>query len=106
MSLVILGLAAPPAVSAEAGGPAAPAVVCGTDGSTGLAVSAGSAGDCALALRVADAYTKAGLREGGAVTVVRADGSVWRCQERQGDPNPYQECVDATDTARHITLTS
>ncbi len=106
VSLVALGLSAPTAVSAEAGGPEAPRVVCGTDGTTGLAVSAGSAGDCPAALRVAGAYTKAGLREGGAVTVVRSDGIAWRCQEQQGDPNPYQECVDTTDTARHVTLTS
>ncbi|MFH9400675.1 hypothetical protein ACH4JS_12920 [Streptomyces sp. NPDC017638] len=81
-------------------------MLCGTDGATGLAVSAGSAADCAVALRVAGAYTKAGTRGSGAVTTVDADGTVWRCQERQGDPNPYQECVDTTDETRHITLTS
>ncbi|MCZ0204206.1 hypothetical protein ACIG54_12935 [Streptomyces achromogenes] len=104
--MAMLGLAAPTAAFAEAGGPEVPRVVCGTDGATGLAVSAGSAGECGVALRVAGAYTKAGMREGGAVTVVQADGSVWRCQEQQGDPNPYQECVDTTDMARHVTLTS
>jgi hypothetical protein len=106
VSLALLGLSAPAAVSAETGGAGAPSVLCGTDGATGLAVSADSAGDCAVALRVAGAYTKAGMRGSGAVTTVDADGTVWRCQERQGDPNPYQECVDTTDETRHITLTS
>lgn len=106
MGLGVLGLSAPTAAFAEEGGPEVSRVVCGTDAATGLAVTAGSAGDCAAALRVADAYTKAGLREGGAVTVVRSDDTVWRCQEQQGDPNPYQECVDTTDSARHVMLTS
>jgi hypothetical protein len=106
VSLALLGFSAPAAVSAGTGGTGAPSVLCGTDGATGLAVWAGSAEDCAVALRVAGAYTKAGTRGSGAVTTVDADGTVWRCQERQGDPNPYQECVDTTDETRHITLTS
>ncbi|MFB7757745.1 hypothetical protein ACFC18_50620, partial [Streptomyces sp. NPDC056121] len=37
---------------------------------------------------------------------VRRAGTTWQCQERPGDPNPYQACVDAQDHTRLVTLSS
>ncbi|MFD7626735.1 hypothetical protein ACFV7Q_11995 [Streptomyces sp. NPDC059851] len=83
-----------------------PLVVCGTDATTGLGVSAERAGSCAVALRVAAAYTRTLSRTRGAPTEVRAAGATWVCRERQGDPHPYQECLDTGHSGRRVTLTS
>ncbi|MET7931921.1 hypothetical protein ABZT43_50910, partial [Streptomyces sp. NPDC005349] len=37
---------------------------------------------------------------------VRRAGTTWQCQERPGDPNPYQACIDAQDHTRLVTLSS
>jgi hypothetical protein len=62
--------------------------------------------DCGSALQVAAGYTKAWHGRAGTPVEVRTAGAVWKCQERQGDPNPYQECVNETDGGRRITLSS
>ncbi|WP_234342525.1 hypothetical protein [Streptomyces sp. NRRL B-3648] len=106
-----LGLWAPaPAVAGTGGGgadTAQPSVsYCGADQATGLAVSAGPSVSCATALQVAGAYTRAASRTGDAPATLRVGGTAWKCQERPGDPNPYQECVDAGDSARRIIVSS
>ncbi|MFJ4523589.1 hypothetical protein ACIP4Y_21970 [Streptomyces sp. NPDC088810] len=79
---------------------------CGADRATGLAVSADRTVSCATALQVAGAYTKAASGTGDAPATVRVGGAAWKCQERQGDPNPYQECVDASDSGRRVIVSS
>ncbi|MGW4568598.1 hypothetical protein ACWEN3_41700 [Streptomyces sp. NPDC004561] len=93
---------------AFAGGGVAQArsAVCGTDSATGLGVSAAGDVDCGAALSVAAAYTKVWRSASGAPVDVRAAGAGWKCQERQGDPNPYQECVNTSDSGRRVMLTS
>ncbi|WP_333779241.1 hypothetical protein [Streptomyces sp. IBSBF 3136] len=103
---VVLGLSgAVPAVAVPDG--AARAVrFCGVDRATGLGVSAGRDVPCAAALGVAAAYTGVWQRAGGASVEVHAGGSTWACRERQGDPDPYQECLDAGHGGRRVLLTS
>ncbi|MFK0259435.1 hypothetical protein [Streptomyces sp. NPDC090445] len=98
--------AAPAQASADKAATPAPLVVCGTDAASGLGVSADRAASCAVALRVAAAYTGILPRTRGAPVEVRAAGSTWVCRERQGDPHPYQECLDTGGSGRRLTLTS
>ncbi|MFH9089392.1 hypothetical protein [Streptomyces sp. NPDC017673] len=77
---------------------------CGADKATGLAVWAESAGSCAAALEVASAYTKAASSKSGAPATISVGETTWTCQERQGDPNPYRECL--TDSGGRVVLTS
>jgi hypothetical protein len=79
---------------------------CGADKATGLAVWADPAASCADALQVASAYTKSGPGRSGAPATIRVGVVTWTCQERQGDPNPYQECVTASDNGVRVVLTS
>ncbi|KOV72356.1 MULTISPECIES: hypothetical protein [Streptomyces] len=79
---------------------------CGADNASGLAVWADPAESCAAALEVASAYTKAASSRTGAPATIRVGATTWTCQERQGDPNPYQECVDASDSGRRVVLSS
>ncbi len=79
---------------------------CGADKATGLAVWADPAESCAAALEVASAYTKAASSRAGAPATIRVGATTWTCQERQGDPDPYQECVNASDSGRRVVLTS
>ncbi|WP_432026491.1 hypothetical protein [Streptomyces sp. 1222.5] len=79
---------------------------CGTDPVSGLAVWGDRADACAAALEVASAYTKAAAGAPKGPGTVRAGGATWKCQERQGDPNPYQECVDSSDSGRRVILSS
>ncbi|MGW1910438.1 hypothetical protein ACWCQS_06715 [Streptomyces sp. NPDC002076] len=83
-----------------------PSAYCGTDKASGLGVSAPENVPCAAALQVAAAYTKTWHDASSTTVEVRAAGSTWKCQERQGDPNPYQVCVDTRDNTRLITLSS
>ncbi|MQY34649.1 hypothetical protein SRB17_26190 [Streptomyces sp. RB17] len=83
-----------------------PSAYCGTDKASGLAVYTTQDVPCAAALQVAAAYTKSSYNASSATVDVRAAGSTWKCQERQGDPNPYQACVDTRDNTRLITLSS
>ncbi|MES4891363.1 hypothetical protein [Streptomyces sp. NPDC096012] len=100
-----LGLAAP-AQSFAGSGTASKAAYCGTDQSSGLAVSATGNVACATALQAAAAYTKVWQGKAGKPLQVRAGDATWECQERQGDPNPYQACVDSQDKTRLVTLSS
>lgn len=108
VGVAVLAFSAPTAVSAFADKSVAvavaPSVVCGTDPTTGLAVWAGKTAPCSTAMQVAAAYTR--VWNTGLVVTVRVEGSEWRCQERQGDPNPYKECVNTTDNGQRVTLTS
>ncbi|NXY93274.1 hypothetical protein HYE82_02375 [Streptomyces sp. BR123] len=99
---------APAPASASAGktATAAPLVFCGTAAAFGLGVSADRASSCAVALRVAAAYTGILPHTRGAPVEVRAGGTTWLCRERQGNPDPYQECLDTGDSGRRVTLTS
>ncbi|MFF5532885.1 hypothetical protein ACFY71_10410 [Streptomyces cinerochromogenes] len=82
------------------------AAYCGPDKATGLAVWADPADSCATALQVASAYAKARSGTARVPVTVRTDGGTWTCQERQGDPNPYQECVDTGGSGRRVVLSS
>ncbi|QTE02841.1 hypothetical protein [Streptomyces cyanogenus] len=79
---------------------------CGPDQATGLAVSADRTVSCATALQVAGAYNEAASGARDASATVRVGVTAWKCQERQGDPNPYRECVDASDSGRRVILSS
>ncbi|AEY85979.1 hypothetical protein SHJG_0702 [Streptomyces hygroscopicus subsp. jinggangensis 5008] len=82
---------------------------CGVDKATGLAVWAEPAGSCAAALEVASAYTKAASSKAGAPATILVGATTWTCQEHQGDPNPYQECVTSDSGGRaggRVVLTS
>lgn len=106
MGAAALCFATPAQTSAGEGVTLAPTKVCGTDKVSGLGVSAGPTESCAVALQVAAAYTKVWQDTAGAPAKVAAGGTTWSCQERQGDPNPYQECVDTRDSSRRVTLSS
>ncbi|MFI9251466.1 hypothetical protein [Streptomyces sp. NPDC053069] len=99
-------LAVPAQTSAGTGAPRTPTPFCGTDRASGLGVSATENVPCAGALRAAAAYTKVWHGTKGAPVEVRAAGATWKCQERQGDPNPYQQCVDTQDDTRMVLLSS
>ncbi|MER6735030.1 hypothetical protein [Streptomyces puniciscabiei] len=79
---------------------------CGTDRATGLAVSATKGVPCATALQVAAAYTKVWHGTEGAPLEVRAAGVTWKCQEHQGDPDPYRQCATTQGDKRLVTLSS
>jgi hypothetical protein len=79
---------------------------CGTDPASGLGVLTAGDVDCGAALQVAAGYTKVWHGRAGAPVEVRTAGAVWKCQERQGDPNPYQECVNSADSGGRVTLSS
>ncbi|MFE4723500.1 hypothetical protein ACFRLW_45520, partial [Streptomyces sp. NPDC056728] len=97
---------AAPAQSFADSGTTPKAAYCGTDGATGLAVSATGNVPCRAALQTAAAYTKAWHGTAAKPIQVRRAGTTWQCQERPGDPNPYQACVDTQDHTRLITLSS
>ncbi|MFI6046622.1 hypothetical protein ACIA8C_33730 [Nocardia sp. NPDC051321] len=40
------------------------------------------------------------------VQTVTVSGVAWTCQQRQGQVNPYQECVSNADPAEKIRLSS
>ncbi|MGW2034966.1 hypothetical protein [Streptomyces spinosus] len=105
-----LCLGAPaPAFAGTGAAARSPVTFCGADKATGLAVWAEPAGSCATALEVASAYTKAAAGRSGAPATISVGGTAWTCQERQGDPNPYQECVTSDSGGRaggRVVLTS
>ncbi|MFG2355920.1 hypothetical protein [Streptomyces sp. NPDC048521] len=106
LGAVALCLCAPAHAFAALGAAPEPDRYCGTDRASGLAVWAGRTESCAGALRVASAFTRAASGTAHAPGTVRVGGAVWKCQERQGDPNPYQECVNSSDSSRRVTLSS
>lgn len=102
--IAVLGVSAPAALSAAGSAAAAPGKYCGSDSVHGLAVFGSGTTSCPTALDVANAYQARGS-DGSPVTV-RVGGTPWRCQERQGDPNPVHRCVATTDSNRWVELTS
>lgn len=84
------------------------AISCGT-GVFGLAIFAvttkGSAA-CATALAVTNAYGEQPATSRHGVLMVSVDGASWTCQERQGQVNPYKECVNNADPAEKVRLSS
>lgn len=83
-------------------------VRCGT-GPWGLAVVASTAKGndfCPNASAVATAYAdqRAGQSSGDIAVVV--ENVRWVCGERQGDPNPYQECASQNESADKVRLLS
>jgi hypothetical protein len=106
LAAAALCLAGPAQAFADAGGSPKPTTFCGTERANGLAVWATENVPCDTAQKVADAYTKVWHGTKGAPVEVRAAGATWKCRERQGDPNPYQECVDTRDHTRLVALAS
>ncbi|GAB2510969.1 hypothetical protein [Nocardia heshunensis] len=100
-----------PAAPAAAGPfPAAghQAVHCGT-GPWGLAVVASTAhGDdfCPTALSVVTAYADERSKKSTGDIAVTVDTIRWVCGERQGDPNPFQECASQNESADKVRLLS
>ncbi|GAA3167219.1 MULTISPECIES: hypothetical protein [Streptomyces] len=105
VGLAALVFPASSAHAAERGAAAKSGAVCGTEHTTGLAVAAGDTVPCPTALRVAAAYVKV-WKSNGAPVDVPVGRTVWRCQEEQGNPNPYQKCVNTADGAQWVTLVS
>jgi hypothetical protein len=101
-----LCLAVPAQAFTDTGTDRKPTRYCGTDRASGLGVSATGNVPCATALQAAAAYTKVWHGTKGAPVEVRAAGATWKCQERQGDPDPYQVCVDTQDNTRLVLLSS
>ncbi|MFC5828859.1 hypothetical protein [Nonomuraea insulae] len=50
---------------------------------------------CATGRQVADAYAAQGFSE--KLVTVSAGSEEWTCQEKQGGPNTYQECVNGME---------
>lgn len=110
------GAASSPASSAAPGSATASGVSSPT--STGLDCGSGWNGltvevpgpstaiSCARALEITDAFGKA-LDAGSKPPVtVTVDGAAWRCQERQGGINPYEECAYTANPAQTVRLVS
>ncbi|MEU2713374.1 hypothetical protein [Streptomyces sp. NPDC007205] len=106
LGAAVFCLAVPAPAFAGTGAPRKPTPFCGTDRATGLAVSATENVPCATALQAAAAYTKVWHGTKGAPVEVRAAGATWKCQERRGDPDPYQVCVGTQDHTRLVLLSS
>ncbi|MFE3195090.1 hypothetical protein ACFXHA_39215 [Nocardia sp. NPDC059240] len=100
----------PAAPTSAAAFPAAghQAVQCGT-GPWGLAVVASTAhGDdfCPTALSVVTAYADERGKQSSGDIAVTIDTIRWVCGQRQGDPNPYQECSSQNESADKVRLLS
>ncbi|WP_405484134.1 hypothetical protein [Nocardia sp. NBC_00511] len=100
-----------PAVPAPANAfPAAghEAVQCGT-GPWGLAVVASTAKGndfCPVAHAVVDAYAADRAQQSNGDIAVTVGTVRWVCGQRQGDPNPYQECASQNESADLVRLHS
>ncbi|WP_433659802.1 hypothetical protein ACQPW1_45145 [Nocardia sp. CA-128927] len=88
-------------------GPAADAPVdCGSRGLEIFAFTTKGTGACTTAIEVTINYEKKPAAPGTTVTFVVGDGSTWTCQQRQGQVNPYIECVDKNHPAEKVRLVS
>ncbi|MFI9586616.1 hypothetical protein ACIHCQ_33390 [Streptomyces sp. NPDC052236] len=88
--------------------PAVVAVDCGP-GWRGLAVFAVTAkgkSACPTAQKVATAYGRAVAANRAQPVTVYVGRTAWKCQERQGDPNPYGECVSLDTPGEKVRLSS
>ncbi|MGX1805198.1 hypothetical protein ACWIGI_05745 [Nocardia sp. NPDC055321] len=107
-----------PATSAEASAqdsrpaapldPKLPVVDCGP-GPLGLAVVAYTQKGtefCGTALAVTTSYTDARKTQESGDIPVTIENVRWICGERQGDPNPFQECSSQNESADRIRLQS
>ncbi len=100
----VLGVSVLTALSASGSADAAPDRYCGSDSVHGLAVFGSGSTSCSTALEVAHAYQARG--SSGSPVTVRVGGIAWRCQEQQGDPDPFARCVATADPSRWVELTS
>ncbi|MDT0611060.1 hypothetical protein [Streptomyces lancefieldiae] len=101
--VAVLGASALTALSAADNANAAPGEYCGADRVHGLAVFGSDSTPCSTALQVADAYARG---SSGSPVTVHVGGTAWRCQEQQGDPNPFDRCVATADASQWVELTS
>ncbi|MFI9809045.1 hypothetical protein ACIHEJ_32625 [Streptomyces sp. NPDC052301] len=106
MGAAALSLWAPAHAFADTAAAPAKPQYCGSDKATGLGVWADPGESCSTALQVANAYTKAATGRSDAPATVRAGGTIWKCRQRQGAPNPYLQCVNSGDSSRRILLSS
>ncbi|MET9801404.1 hypothetical protein [Streptomyces sp. NPDC006368] len=113
-SATLLALAAAPSGAATAAAtPANPSgpvesVLCGSgwNGLSVVALTTKGSTACGTAHRVADAYGKAVEVKYRKVVTLHVDDARWKCRERQGDPNPYTECVNLKDRGEKVQLVS
>ncbi|MEU3726980.1 hypothetical protein [Streptomyces sp. NPDC031705] len=108
-------LTAPAATAASAAtgpgsppGPAPSATFCGTGWDGGLAVYTGDRALCPTALKVAKAFHAAARHDPTSEKPlsVQVGGVPWRCETREGSPNPYIACVNRKDPGQQFTLNS
>ncbi|MRH89420.1 hypothetical protein GFY24_18535 [Nocardia sp. SYP-A9097] len=88
--------------------PGQESVQCGT-GPGGLAVvtyTTKGADFCPTALLVATTYTQERAKKTGGDFAIQVADMRWVCGERQGDPNPYQECASQNESADKVRLLS
>ncbi|MEC3915990.1 hypothetical protein [Nocardia sp. CDC160] len=84
------------------------AIQCGT-GPWGLAVVVSTAHGtdfCPTALSVVNAYADERAKQSNGDIAVVVDTIRWVCGERQGNPNPYQECASQNESADRVRLLS
>ncbi|MFI7004689.1 hypothetical protein [Nocardia sp. NPDC050175] len=70
------------------------------------ATSEGMNAACVTAMAVADAYQDAPKQPGKTFIQVTANSTAWACDQRQGNPNPYIECMNQQDTREKLQLSS
>ncbi|MFD6157569.1 hypothetical protein ACFWF7_36570 [Nocardia sp. NPDC060256] len=70
------------------------------------ATSEGMNAACVTAMAVADAYQNAPKKPGDTFVQVTANSTAWACDQRQGNPNPYIECMNQQDTRERLQLAS
>ncbi|MBT2466937.1 hypothetical protein J7E97_03390 [Streptomyces sp. ISL-66] len=114
---VLAGLTVPagaagrdPAVAprAAASPSAAPWTYCGVERGGGLAVHAKGKPACPTALKVAQEFYRASRRDPATErpVTVKVDGVPWKCESREGSPNPYIACVNQNDRSNEFQLNS
>ncbi|MET9946555.1 hypothetical protein [Streptomyces sp. NPDC006341] len=86
---------------------AEPWVYCGVGWDGGLAVHVREKSACPTALKVAKAFYAASQKTPETVPVtVRVDGVPWKCESREGSPNPYIACVNQNNRSEQFQLNS
>ncbi|MFC9293755.1 hypothetical protein ACFTWH_06840 [Streptomyces sp. NPDC057011] len=85
-----------------------PNAYCGTGSEGGLAVHTKDKGLCSTALKVAKAFDTASRKNPGSEkpVIVRVNGDPWKCESREGHPNPYIECINQNDPGSKFELNS
>lgn len=61
---------------------------------------------CPVALKVSTAYGKAVEAKKAEPITITVNDTGWKCQQKQGDPNPYTECVNTKEPAEKVQLLS